>query len=101
MPVEVARVQVLETWQAWATEATVPWARVWPEPSVKVVAETWRFQPTPEPRASTIPRTGAYVAVWSVPSRVSLIDGFDGRLRLIPAVPATVAVAVRLPARAA
>jgi hypothetical protein len=59
MPVEVATVQVLPALQAWATEPTWPWARVWLAPSEKVVAEIWRFQPAPLPRASTMPRIGA------------------------------------------
>jgi len=55
----IAAVQVLPAVQAWATEPTWPWAKVWPAPSEKVVAEIWRFQPAPVPRASTIPSSGA------------------------------------------
>ena len=41
------------------------------------------------------------MAVWSVPSSVSVRDGPAGRLSEMPAVPVTVAVAVKLPASAA
>src|SRR3954447_7796880 len=101
MPDEVAPVQVLPPWQAERTEVRVPGASVWPLPSEKLVAEMVRFQPAPEPRASTTPRSGAYEAVWSVPSRVLVIEGFEGRFRLTPAVPLTWAVAVSVPAKAA
>src|SRR4051812_9795551 len=101
MPDEVATVQVLPDVQAWATEPTWPCASVWVAPSEKVVAEICRFQPAPVPRASTMPRIGEYETVWSVPSRVSVSDGFDGRFRLMPAVPDTVAVVVSVPASAA
>ncbi len=59
MPLLTAAVQVLPATQAWTAELTVPGARVWPAPSEKVVAETWRFQPAPLPRASTTPSRGA------------------------------------------
>src|SRR3954447_11056804 len=97
---EVA-VQVLPLLQAEVTPVSVPGASVWLAPSEKVVAEIVTFQPLPAPRAWVTPRTGAYETVWSVPSRVLLIDGFDGRLREIPAVPVTVAVGVSVPASAA
>src|SRR4051794_28190474 len=101
MPDGVAAVQELPEWQAWATLETAPAARVCPLPSSKTVEPIVRFQPAPEPRASTTPSTGAYVTVWSEPSSVSVNDGFDGRDRLTPAVPETVAVAVSVPATAA
>ena len=59
MPELVAAVQELPALQAGATPVIVPGASVWPAPSEKLVAETVRFQPAPEPRASTTPRTGA------------------------------------------
>src|SRR4051794_3990498 len=101
MPELVAAVQELPDLQAAETPVIVPGASVWPAPSEKLVAETVRFQPAPVPRASTMPSSGAYVTVWSVPSRVELTDGADGRFRLMPAVPFTVAVAVSVAASAA
>src|SRR3954447_128870 len=101
MPDEVAAVQVLPARQAEVMDEIWPAASVWPAPSEKVVAAIVRFQPAPVPRASATPSSGAYDAVWSVPSSVSEIDGLPGRFRLIPAVPATFAVAVSVPARAA
>src|SRR3954462_3820118 len=101
MPDEVGAVQVLPARQAEVTEEIWPGASVWPPPSVKLVAEIVRFQPAPVPRASTMPRSGAYDAVWSVPSSVLVIVGFEGRFRLMPAVPLTVAVAVSVLASAA
>src|SRR3954471_5234849 len=98
MPDGVAAVQELPEWQAWATLETAPAARVCPLPSSKTGEPIVRFQPAPEPRASTTPSTGAYVTVWSEPSSVSVNDGFDGRDRLAPAGPGAVPAAGRAPA---
>src|SRR5947208_16275974 len=101
MPEGEAAVQELPEVQAWATLETAPAAKVWLLPSSNAVEAIVRFQPAPEPRASTTPSTGAYETVWSVPSSVSLKDGFDGSDMLTPAAPERVAVAVRVPASAA
>src|SRR5581483_4931630 len=101
MPVAVPTVQLEPLWHACATLVTEPGASVCPAPSLKLVAEMVMFQPAPDPRASTSPSTGAYETVWSVPSRVSLIDGLAGRFSDRPAAPVIVAVVVSVAAVAA
>src|SRR5215475_12374815 len=78
IPEFVAEVHDEPEWQAWEAAVTVPGARVCPEPSEKLVAEIWRFQPPPVPRASTTPSWEEYETVWSVPSSVSLKDAVAG-----------------------